>query len=309
MVLESSRNLADARRVLAEARCGGYLVTVSSLPDDDASVFELVAGKTLEDRMEGDRIRVTNRCLSAENRRSNVLPLADFDINTAREMALDRTLAASADDPLGRARLALADRSYCAVAALPPQQSLLQDAIRTVDNYTTIQSVIIDPAAREVHVSWAESYAASGAFLRVGLDDLSTSASFPADGLLESEEYLKARRFIDSMQGELMSRGFSFKKDDYERLYPRVREADLPPLPKAEWNLAFALRTEEWEPALSSAREVSALLPGSYYGPFWEGFALLKLGRPGEARERLAAAAATSALSPLADFVVSVYRA
>ena len=309
MVLESSRSLADARAVLAGARCGGYLVTVSSLADNDASVFELVNGRTLENRMEGERIRVANRCLSPENRRGNQLVIGDFDFNTAREEALDRALDAPTTDPLARARAALADRSYRGVAALPPQQSLLQDSIRTVNNFTTIQSVVLDPAGRAAHVSWAPGYAASGAYLRVGLDDLATSPSFPADGLLESPEWRATSAFVAAMHAELMARALSFGKADYERLYPRVAAAGLPPLPKAEWRLDFAARTGRRDEALAAARELEALLPGSYYGPFQTGLALLGLGRAEEAAAALGRAAATEGLSPMADFAVSVYLA
>ena len=309
LVLENAISMDEVRCLLAPVKTMGYLVTVSSVKDDSASTFELVAGGCVEDRIEGPSLRVTNRCLSPANRRQNALLIADFDVNIARENSIDRSLALPATDPVLRAKAVLSSQSYLSLDSLPPQQSLLQDAIRTVNNYTTLQSCVIDPSNRVAHVSWHDGFAPSARFMKVGLDDLSISGSFPEDGSLQSDDFVRTRAFISAMHDELMSKGFSYTKADDERLYPKDLSADLPEFAKADWTLAFALRLSDWARAEASADKLQALLPGSYYGPFWKGFTLLKLGRPGEARESLAIAAAAEELSPCAEFVVDVYRA
>jgi predicted Zn-dependent protease len=106
-----------------------------------------------------------------------------------------------------------------------------------------------------------------------------------------------------------MMRGFSFTRADYERLYPKVLAADLPPFAKQDWTLAFAVRLDDWRRAEQSARGLAALMPGSYYGDFWTGYALLKQGKVAEARDALRAASESPAISPCAQFIVSVYLA
>jgi len=309
MALEGASSLAEVRSLYADIPTAGYIVTVSSLTERDASVFDLAVDGCVETRMAGSSIRVANRYLADGNRRDNESLLADFDANTAREDALDRALSRPFEDPVRAARDILADRSFALVSDLPPLQSLLQDATRTVDNYSSIQSAIFDPANRVLHVSWREGYSASAPFTKINLDDLSASPSFPGDGLLESEAYRQTRAFVSRMHHELLLKGFTFTLDDYRRLYPEVLSADLPELAKNDWVLSFALRLGDWPRAEACAANLSRLMPGSYYGPFWQGFTALKQGRAAEAVDRFHEAASTPGLSACADFVISVYLA
>jgi hypothetical protein len=286
--LEDSATLGDVDSIMKRSRASHYFIEVSSRDEHTAALYESLGDATVKVPMTGDVQAVANAPLSAENRRSNASLLSRAEYNLAREHELGVLTAERPRGPLVDYLLGiLGNRDFYSYHDFPVNQTLQQDSFKTINNFCTIQSVIIDWPGNRVVFSYRPSYAALGPFFSYDLATGEIRLWRAEDPVCQTAEFKADSGFLDSAFALAQARGMSLDRDGWEKVMASLdRDSGMNPFLKADWTFDAALALGRLDEARRAAQWIDHAFPDYYLGPLDLGMAAFKKHDWLEARAR-----------------------
>jgi Acyl-coenzyme A:6-aminopenicillanic acid acyl-transferase len=299
-VLEDSSSLGDVDAIMKHSAASHYFIEVSSRDEHSAALYESLGDATAKVPMTGDVQAVANAPLSPANRHDNASILSRAEYNLAREHELGVLEAEAPQGPLADYLLkVLSNRDFYSYHDFPVHQTLQQDSFKTINNFCTIQSVIIDWPENRVIFSYRPSYAAYGPFFAY---DLSTGRISPwraEDPACETSGFQADSKFLDEVFTLTCSREMSLDRDGWEKVMVFMdQDPGMNPFLKADWTFSAALALGRFEAARQAAQWIDQAFPDYYLGPLDLGMAAFKEQNWREARTRFLESRLRSINSP-----------
>ena len=273
-VLESSSNLAEVDVSMAHAPVSHYFVTVSSRDEKDAVLYEDLGDTITKVRMTGGVLRVLNAPVSEENRRAGASILSRAEYNIAREQAVDSLTASMPEIPLSDWLAdVLGNNDFSHYRSFPVHQTLRQDSLKTINNFETIQSVVMDWKENRLILSYAPSYAGFGPFFAYDIATGRLSPFRDAAAGARSDDFRADNAFLFSVFVLAQHNGMSLDQEGWARVLGMIAAAKLNPFLAADWTCSASLALKRWDDAERAARQIDTLLPDYYLGAFQRGMA------------------------------------
>jgi hypothetical protein len=299
-VLEDSATLGDVDSIMKHSAASHYFIEVSSRDELTAALYESLGDATAKVPMSGDVQAVANAPLSARNRRENASVLSQAEYNLAREHELDVLNAQAPQGPLADYMLkVLGNRDFYSYVDFPVHQTLQQDSFKTINNFCTIQSVIIDWPRGRVLFSYRPSYAALGPFFSYDLATGEIRLWRAEDPVCQTAEFKADSGFLDKAFALAQARGMSLDRDGWEKVMASLdRDSGMNPFLKADWTFDAALALGRLDEARRAAQWIDHAFPDYYLGPLDLGMAAYKEQDWQEARARFLDSSARIINSP-----------
>ncbi|HTP57591.1 MAG TPA: hypothetical protein VMM82_01665, partial [Spirochaetia bacterium] len=236
----------------------------------------------------GDVQAVANAPLSTENRRENASVLSRAEYNLAREHQLGIISAQSPQGPIADYLLkVLGNRDFYAYRDFPVHQTIRQDSFKTINNFCTIQSVIIDWSRNRVLFSYRPSYAALGPFFSY---DLATGRISPwrtPDPFCGTPAFQADSRFLDGAFALAQARGMRLDREGWEKIMTSLdQDSEVNPFLKADWTFDAALALGRLDEARRASQWIDHVFPDYYLGPLDLGMCAYKEQNWKEAQSR-----------------------
>ena len=268
-VLESSSTLQDVDSVMDRSVASHYFITVSSRTDIDGAVYESLGGKVTKVPMSADILSVANAPLSSTNRRLNSSSLSQAEYNLAREAALRSATGAVPRDGLVDYLLdLLGNHDFYGYRSFPAHQTPRQDSLKTINNFNTIQSVVVDWQKGRVLFSYGPSYAGFGPFLAYDISSGVVSGWRPRDLFARSDSFREDTEFLEAAFALERTTGMRPDGRAWEKIAGLVEQhPDLNPLLRADWSFSASLALGRLDDAEAAARCIDQALPDYYLGP------------------------------------------
>ncbi len=277
-VLEESASLADVDSIMERSAASHYFIEVSSRDERSAALYESLGDAMTKVPMTGDIQSVANAPLSAANRRANASILSQAEYNLARENELSVLKAAAAETPLvDYSREVLGNHDFYSYADFPVHQTLQQDSFKTINNFSTIQSVIIDWPENRVYFSYRDSYAGFGPFLAYDLATGRVSQWRAADPFAETRSFREDCAFLDRVFTLAKAHVMSLDREGWLKVADDIRQDQgVNPFLKADWTFSASLALGRYDEAKSAAHWMDQAFPDYYLGPLDLGLALFE---------------------------------
>lgn len=287
-VLENSSGLSDVDSIMKHSAASHYFIEVSSREERTAALYESLGDETTKVPMAGDVQAVANAPLSAENRQENVSVLSRAEYNLAREHQLDLVCAESPQGPLADYFLkVLRNRDFYSYPDFPVNQTIRQDSFKTINNFCTIQSVIIDWPRNRVLFSYRPSYAALGPFFSYDLATERITPWRPEDPVGGTPGFQADSRFLDGAFALAQARGMSLDREGWEKIMTSLgQDPDVNPFLRSEWTFDAALALGKLDEARRASQWIDHAFPDYYLGPMDLGMCAYKEQDWKEARTR-----------------------
>ena len=286
-VLEDCSSLAEVDAVMRRSVASHYFITVSSRDERSAALYESLGGSATKVEMTQDVLSVANAPLSAVNRQRNASILSQAEYNLAREREVG--LLAARKPQAGLADYVhdiLGNHDFYSYPDFPAHQTPIQDSLKTINNYNTIQSVIIDWPENLLIFSYCSSYAGFGSFHAYDISSGQLSLWRPEDPFSLTSGFRADTGFLESAFSLVRSKGMSLDKDGWEKIQGILAESEgLNPLLRADWTFSASMALKSFDEAGRAARGIDRAFPDYYLGPLDQGFAAYKKGDWQEARE------------------------
>jgi hypothetical protein len=268
-VLENCATLGDVDSIMKHSAASHYFIEVSSREERTAALYESLGDATTKVPMTGDFQAVANAPLSPANRSENASVLSRAEYNLAREHELR---IFSREAPQGSLadylRGALGNRDFYGYHDFPVHQTLRQDSFKTINNFCTIQSVIIDWPRNRVLFSYRPSYAALGPYFSYDLTTGRINPWRPADPLCSTAGFQADSRFLDNAFALAQARGMSLDRDGWERIMATMsQDTEMNSFLKADWTFAAALALGNLDAARRASQCIDQAFPDYYLGP------------------------------------------
>ncbi|HVP18858.1 MAG TPA: C45 family peptidase [Spirochaetia bacterium] len=268
-VLESSSSLQDVDSVMDRSLASHYFVTVSSLKDRDGALYESLGGKVTKVPMTGDILCVANAPLSPANRRANSSILSEAEYNLAREEALRVASAQLPQSGMVDSLLdLLGNHDFYGYKAFPAHQTPGQDSLKTINNFNTIQSVVIDWSNGLALFSYRSSYAGFGPFFAYDMSSGVVSHWRTEDAFARSSGFREDTEFLEGAFALEQTTGMRMDTKSWEGIMSLIgRHPDANPFLKADWTFSASLALGRLDEAKDAARWIDNAFPDYYLGP------------------------------------------
>jgi predicted choloylglycine hydrolase len=274
-VLENCTSLEDVDSVMRHSAASHYFVEVSSRDECSAALYESLGDSITKVPMNADIQSVANAPLSQVNRFANASILSQAEYNVARENKLGVLKNIAPDESLVDFSLdVLRNHDFYSYRDFPAHQTLLQDSLKTINNFSTIQSVIIDWPENRVLFSYRSCYAGFGPFLSYDLTSGTISPWCAEDPFVKTEGFHADCEFLDSAFTIAMAHTMTLDKEGWERVEEVISEdTDMNPFLKADWTFSASLALHRFGDARKAAEWMDQAFPDYYLGPFDLGLA------------------------------------
>ncbi len=306
-VLEDSASLADVDSIMKRSSASHYFIEVSSRDEHTAALYESLGDATVKVPMTGDMQAVANAPLSSENRHSNASILSRAEYNLAREHELGVLTAEAPRGPLADYLLGvLGNRDFYSYHDFPVHQTLQQDSFKTINNFCTIQSVVIDWPGNRVLFSYRPSYAALGPFLSYDLSSGKISRWRAEDPAGTTPGFQADSEFLDKVFTLACARGMSLDRNGWEKVTAFLsQDPGVNPFLNAEWTFDACLALARPEEARRAAQWIDQAFPDYYLGPLDLGLTAFKEHDWLEARARFLESASRPINSPATQLLAA----
>ena len=310
-VLESSTTLQEADSVMSRSSVSHYFITVSSRDERDASLYEDLGDTITKVPMKGEVLSVANAPISAGNRRDRTSILCQGEYNLAREHALGTLTAEVPEAPLSDYLLGvLGNHDFYGYRDFPAHQSPIQDSLKTINNYQTIQSVVVDWSVNRVIFSYRSSYAGYGPYLAYDLATGQLTRFRGQDPFVTTGSFQEDTDFLDAVFAFARRTGMTFDRGGWEQVMVLLAgHPGLNPFLRSDWAFSASLALGNFEEADRAARVIDGLYPDYYLGPLDRGLAAYGRRSWSEARDFFLVSVSRPINSPAAKLLAISYAA
>ncbi len=267
-ILENCASLRDVDSIMEHSAASHYFVTVSSRDERNAALYESLGETTAKVPMTTDTLSVANAPLSLANRQSNASILSQAEYNLARENELGILTAEVPQTSLAEYLVnTLSNHDFYTYRDFPVHQTLLQDSFKTINNFSTIQSVIVDWSQNTVIFSYRPSYAGFGPFYAYELSTGNLKVWRPENPFAQTDQFRQDNEFLDGIFQLARSRSMSMDRDGWEKILVSLPDyPSLNPFLKADWTYCASLALGKTGDAEQEAHWIDRELPDYYLG-------------------------------------------
>ena len=268
-VLEESDSLNDVDSIMNHTAASHYFIEVSSRDERTAALYESLGDGVTKVPMSGDIQSVANAPLSPANRLANAAILSRAEYNLAREHELS-VLSASAQEmsSIDYSLKVLGNHDFYGYPDFPVHQTLQQDSLKTINNFSTIQSVIIDWEKDTVYFSYRPEYAGFGPFLAL---DLATGDIKPwraRDPFATTSTFVADCAFLDNAFALAEAKSMTLDKKGWTKLADTLRTSHgMNQLLRADWTFSASVALDRFDDAKRAAEWIDQTFPDYYVGP------------------------------------------
>lgn len=275
-ILESCTTLQEVDSITSRSLpVSHYFITVSSKGEQNAVLYEDLGDSVTKVPLSGNVLFVTNAPISAENQHKRTSVLAQGEYNLSREHELGVLTKRVSDGPLCDHLLGvLGNHDFYEYRDFPADQSPAQDSLKTINNYETLQSAVIDWTNNQVIFSYQSSYAAFGPFLTYDIPTGRLTRYRKEDPFASQPSFRCDTEFLDKAFALYLSKRMTMDRDGWQRLALLVKDSPgINPFLRDDWTFSSALALGHFQEAESAAREIGAMYPDYYLGPLDLGLA------------------------------------
>lgn len=308
-LLENSATLAEADSVMLHATVSHYFITVSSRDERDAAIYENLGDAVTKVPMTGTTLGIENAPVSTDNRHARASILSQAEYNISREHALGELTARAPSSPLPEYLLGiLGNHDFYHYRDFPVHQTLAQDSLKTINNYETIQSVVIDWTGDRVIFSYRPCYAGFGPFLAYDLASGRITRYRDADLRTLTSTYRDDTGFLDDAFALAQRHAMSLDSAGWRKVLELIDEhPDMNAFLKADWTFTASLALGRLDDAKQAAQQIEEMFPDYYLGPLDLGIAAYRGKNWAEARSSFLVSAARPISSPATRLLACAY--
>jgi len=268
-VLENCATVHDVDSIMEHSSASHYFITISSRDERNAALYESLGDATTKVPMVTDTLCVANAPLSLANRQANASILSQAEYNLARENALSILRAEVPQTALAEyLAKVLGNHDFYSYDDFPVHQTLLQDSFKTINNFCTVQSVIIDWSRNAVLFSYRPSYAGFGPFLAYELSTGNLTVWRPVDPFAQTEGFAADSEFLDGVFQLARLHGMGMDRDGWDRILASLQtHAAINPFLRADWTFSASMALDRLDGAEEAAGWMDRELPDYYLGP------------------------------------------
>lgn len=273
-ILEDSASLHDVDSIMEHSTASHYFITVSSRDERTAAVYESLGETTTRVPMVTDTLCIANAPLSLANRQTNASILSQAEYNLARENELGFLTGGVPQTSSLAEYLAkvLGNHDFYSYCDFPAHQTLLQDSFKTINNFSTIQSVIIDWSQNLAIFSYRPSYAGFGPFLAYDLSSGNVKTWRPEDPFAQTEGFQEDNEFLDGVFQRARSRGMGMDREGWQQILRSMSEYPaMNAFLKADWTYSASMSLGGTDQAEQAALWIDQSFPDYYLGPLDRG--------------------------------------
>jgi tetratricopeptide (TPR) repeat protein len=253
-LLENSSSLSDADTVMSRYRASHYFITVSSHKENDGAIYEDIGYSVTKVPMSDYVLYIANAPKSRANRWSGVSVISQIEGNLSRENTLKRLTDNKPNSLLSNWLLGiLRNHDFYEYAHFGVHQSPIQDSLKTIDNYNTIQSVIIDWQQNRVLFSHGTCYAAARPYLSYDMTTKEISDYCSIDTSLITGSFDADTTFLDEAFTIAERTAMTPDEQGWKDI-AKLLNSNINPFLYNDWDFWSSLNLRHYEEAMKAAR-------------------------------------------------------
>ncbi|MEW6104468.1 MAG: C45 family autoproteolytic acyltransferase/hydrolase [bacterium] len=222
-VLETCKNLAEAENLLKGFKAKeGFLLCLGSQEDKSGAIYELLGKDVVRNDMKEGSIYAANRFISRDmQKKTSIYSMQTYNI--AREDKFRELSSIDMDNTINQAICILSNTDF---------YQYKEEPIPSINNFLTLQSVVIDSKNSTIYFAYATHYAGLGRFIRYNYKTYESSVYKEEDERLKfyniMAKWNKRERTIDWKNSALLKKlVLEIKESGIENLLTLPLLADI----------------------------------------------------------------------------------